>query len=68
MLVTAVSTAPSENDLNTVVFEWNSSSNDRYEASAMLSFNEVVYTSEVRTALEKKLVDKAIKAASEYEI
>lgn len=65
MLVNAFSASPGENDLNTTVFEWKSSSKDRYCGSAVLSFNEVVYTDEVRAVIEKRLIDKAIKAATE---
>lgn len=68
MLVNAFSASPSENDLETTVFEWKSSSKDRYCGSAVLSFNEIVYTDEVRASIEAKLIDKAVKAASEYEI
>lgn len=68
MLVNAFSASPSENDLDTVVFEWKSSSKDRYCGSAVLSFNQVVYTDEVRASIESKLIAKAVKAASEYEI
>ncbi|MGE8306863.1 MULTISPECIES: hypothetical protein [Pseudomonas] len=67
MLVNAFSASPSENDLNTTVFEWKSSSKDRYCGSAVLSFNEVVYTAEVRAAIEKRLIDRAIKAATEQD-
>lgn len=68
MLVNAFSASPSENDLNTTVFEWKSSSKDRYCGSAVLSFNDVVYTDEVRASVEKRLIDKAVKAASEFDI
>ncbi|HDS1818265.1 TPA: hypothetical protein QEM96_002923 [Pseudomonas putida] len=68
MLVNAFSASPSENDLNTTVFEWKSASKDRYCGSAVLSLNEVVYTAEVRSSIEKKLRDKAVEAASEFEI
>jgi len=68
MLVNAFSASPGENDLNTTVFEWKSSSKDRYCGSAVLSFNEVVYTDAVRASIEQKLIDKAIEAASEFDI
>ncbi|CAM3861203.1 hypothetical protein CCOS865_05069 [Pseudomonas reidholzensis] len=68
MLVTAFSCAPSENDLDTVLFEWNSSSKERYSASAILNLNDIVYTDAVRASIEKKLIDKAVKAPSEFEI
>lgn len=68
MLVNAFSASPGENDLNTTVFEWKSSSKDRYSGSAVLVFNEVVYTDQVRASIEQKLAHKAVKAASEYEI
>ncbi|AVH36730.1 hypothetical protein AL532_10555 [Pseudomonas monteilii] len=68
MLVNAFSASPSENDLNTTVFEWKSSSKDRYCGSAVLALNEVVYTDQVRATIEQKLADKAVKAADEYEI
>ncbi len=68
MLVNAFSASPSENDLNTTVFEWKSSSKDRYCGSAVLALNEVVYTDQVRATIEQKLADKAVKAAAEYEI
>ena len=68
MLVNAFSASPGENDLNTTVFEWKSSSKDRYCGSAVLSFNEVVYTDAVRASIEQKLIDKAVQAASEFDI
>lgn len=68
MLVNAFSTSPAENDLQTVVFDWKSSSTDRYSGSAVLSFNEVVYTDEVRASIEQRLIASAVKAASEFEI
>ncbi|MFP3405283.1 hypothetical protein SB757_11585 [Pseudomonas sp. SIMBA_065] len=68
MLVNAFSASPSENDLNTTVFEWKSSSKERYCGSVVLSLNEVVYTDEVRATTEQKLIDKAVKAVSEFEI
>ncbi|EJN38588.1 hypothetical protein PMI38_01912 [Pseudomonas sp. GM84] len=68
MLVNAFSASPSENDLNTVVFEWKSASKDRYCGSVVLSFNEAVYTDAVRASIEQKLVDKAVQAATEFEI
>lgn len=68
MLVNAFSASPSENDLKTTVFEWKSSSKDRYCGSAVLSFNQIVYTDAVRASIEGKLIDKAVKAADEYEI
>ena len=68
MLVNAFSASPSENDLNTTVFEWKSASKDRYCGSAVLSFNEVVYNDAVRESIEQKLINKAVKAASEFEI
>lgn len=68
MLVNAFSASPSENDLNTTVFEWKSSSKERYCGSVVLSFNEVVYTDEVRASIEQKLIDKAVNAVSEFEI
>ncbi len=68
MLVNAFSATPGENDLETTVFEWKSSSKDRYCGSAVLSFNQIVYTDEVRASIEGKLIEKAVKAASEYEI
>ncbi|MCX2688905.1 hypothetical protein OO306_25585 [Pseudomonas sp. DCB_AW] len=68
MLVNAFSASPGENDLNTTVFEWKSSSKDRYCGSAVLSLNEVVYTDAVRASIEQKLIDKAVQAASEFDI
>jgi len=34
----------------------------------VLSFNDVVYTDAVRASVEKRLIDKAVKAASEFDI
>ena len=68
MLVNAFRASPSENDLNTTVFEWKSASKERYCGSGVLSLNEVVYTDEVRATTEQKLIDKAVKAVSEFEI
>ncbi|MFT0520415.1 hypothetical protein [Pseudomonas faucium] len=68
MLVNAFSASPSENDLDTVVFEWKSSSAERYSGSVVLNFNEVVYTDAVRASVEGKLIEKAVQAVSEFEI
>ncbi|MDF0733771.1 hypothetical protein P0Y43_24130 [Pseudomonas entomophila] len=68
MVVNAFSCSPAENDLDTVLFEWKSSSKDRYSASAVLNLNEVVYTDQVRASIEAKLVAKAVKAPDEFEI
>ena len=64
----AFSASPSENDLDTVVFEWKSSSAERYSGSVVLNFNEVVYTDAVRASVEGKLIEKAVQAVSEFEI
>lgn len=68
MLVSAFSAAPGENNLDTLVYEWKSASTDRYSGSAVLSFNEVVYTDELRLVIEKKMIDKGIESALEFEI
>lgn len=68
MLVSAFSASPGENDLDTLAFEWKSSSKNRYSASVVLTFNEVVYTDELRATIEQKMIDKGIQAAREFEI
>ncbi|MFB4391509.1 MULTISPECIES: hypothetical protein [unclassified Pseudomonas] len=67
MGVAAISSAASQTDLDTVVFEWKSTSSQSYSGMAMLSFNKQVYN-RLREHVVGKLAERALANVMDFDI
>lgn len=68
MGVAAISAAARQNDLDTVVFEWKSTSSHSYSGMALLSFNKELYNDKLREAIVYKLAERAFANVMDFDI
>ncbi|MGE7992399.1 hypothetical protein ACQKPE_15420 [Pseudomonas sp. NPDC089554] len=68
MGVAAISAATSQNDLDTLVFEWKSTSSQNYSGMALLSFNKASYNDKLREAIIDKLAERAFANVMDFDI
>ncbi len=67
MALGAIQRSVRNEDLDVLVFDWHSATSTFYKGSAALSFNTQLYDG-LRSAVEKKLGDKALSQVMDYEI
>lgn len=68
MGVAAISAAASQNDLDTLVFEWKSTSSQNYSGMALLSFNKTIFNDKLREVIIGKLAEHAFANVLDFDI
>lgn len=67
MGVAAVTAASSQSDIDSVVFEWKSTSSQSYSGMALLSFNKEIYE-RLRQQVLDKLAERALANVMDFDI